>query len=39
VFGPGDIAQAHTRDEWIDLDQVRTAVEVYFAIACDLGSR
>ena len=23
VFGPGDIAQAHTKDEWIELDQVR----------------
>ena len=20
---PGDIAQAHTKDEWVDLDQVR----------------
>jgi acetylornithine deacetylase len=37
VFGPGDIAQAHTRDEWIDLDQVRLAAEAYFAIACALG--
>ena len=27
VFGPGDIAQAHTKDEWIELDQVRAAVE------------
>src|SRR5690606_5816642 len=23
VLGPGDIAQAHTKDEWIELDQVR----------------
>ena len=23
VFGPGDIAQAHTKDEWVELDQVR----------------
>jgi acetylornithine deacetylase len=37
VFGPGDIAQAHTKDEWIELDQVRLAAEAYFAIACDLG--
>jgi acetylornithine deacetylase/succinyl-diaminopimelate desuccinylase family protein len=37
VFGPGDIAQAHTRDEWVDLDEVRTAVEAYFRIACELG--
>jgi acetylornithine deacetylase len=35
VFGPGDIAQAHTKDEWIDLDQLRRATEVYarFAVA------
>ncbi len=25
VFGPGDIAQAHTKDEWIDLEQVQLA--------------
>jgi acetylornithine deacetylase len=37
VFGPGDIAQAHTRDEWIDLDQVRQAAEAYYEIACALG--
>ncbi|MDX2038692.1 MAG: M20 family metallopeptidase [Isosphaeraceae bacterium] len=38
VFGPGDIAQAHTKDEWIELDQVRSAVEAYFSIACGIGS-
>ena len=37
VFGPGDIAQAHTKDEWIELDQVRLAAEAYFEIA--LGAR
>ncbi|VTT99314.1 acetylornithine deacetylase : Acetylornithine deacetylase or succinyl-diaminopimelate desuccinylase OS=Singulisphaera acidiphila (strain ATCC BAA-1392 / DSM 18658 / VKM B-2454 / MOB10) GN=Sinac_6205 PE=4 SV=1: Peptidase_M20: M20_dimer [Gemmataceae bacterium] len=26
VFGPGDIAQAHTKDEWIDLSQLEPAV-------------
>ena len=30
VLGPGDIAQAHTADEWIDLNQLRTGVDVYF---------
>ena len=25
VFGPGDIAQAHTKDEWIDLAQLEPA--------------
>ena len=29
VLGPGDIAQAHTCDEWIDLDQLEQGVEVY----------
>lgn len=37
VFGPGDIAQAHTRDEWIDLDQLRAAVEIYFEMARAMG--
>jgi len=27
VFGPGDIAQAHTKDEWIELVQVQEAAE------------
>jgi acetylornithine deacetylase len=38
VFGPGDIAQAHTHDEWIDLEQVQRAAEAYYQIAVDLGS-
>ena len=29
VFGPGDLAQAHTKDEWIALDQLETASAVY----------
>ena len=37
VFGPGDIAQAHTMDEWIELDQVRLASEMYFEMARGLG--
>jgi acetylornithine deacetylase ArgE len=28
VFGPGDIAQAHTCDEWIDLEQLDQASEI-----------
>jgi len=30
VFGPGDIAQAHTVDEWIEIEQLRLATEVYY---------
>lgn len=37
VFGPGDIAQAHTKDEWIDLEQVDQAVLAYYQIAVELG--
>ncbi|MGZ5520245.1 MAG: M20 family metallopeptidase [Halobacteriota archaeon] len=29
VFGPGDIAQAHTTDEWIDLREVETASAIF----------
>jgi acetylornithine deacetylase/succinyl-diaminopimelate desuccinylase family protein len=28
VFGPGDIAQAHTADEWIDCEELHEAAEV-----------
>jgi acetylornithine deacetylase len=34
VFGPGDIAQAHTRDEWVSLDQVEQASEILYRLAC-----
>ena len=30
VFGPGDIAQAHTKDEWIDVAELDAAAEVLF---------
>ncbi len=29
VFGPGDIAQAHTADEWVALEQLATAATHY----------
>ncbi len=35
VFGPGDIAQAHTKDEWIDLSQLEPAAEILFRFACE----
>jgi acetylornithine deacetylase len=28
VFGPGSIDQAHTADEWIDIDQLRAATRI-----------
>ncbi|MFT4558733.1 MAG: M20 family metallopeptidase, partial [Planctomycetales bacterium] len=30
VFGPGSIDQAHTKDEWLEIDQLEKASEVYF---------
>ena len=29
VFGPGDIAQAHTADEWVSLEQLASAAQHY----------
>ena len=29
VFGPGDIGQAHTKDEWIDTDELNRSVGIY----------
>jgi acetylornithine deacetylase len=29
VIGPGDIAQAHTSDEWIEIDQLRMGIDLY----------
>jgi acetylornithine deacetylase len=37
VFGPGDIAQAHTCDEWVDLDEVEEASEILYRLACAGG--
>ena len=39
VFGPGSIAQAHTADEWIDLDQVDKAAEILCGVASPNHSR
>lgn len=30
VFGPGSIDQAHTKDEWIAVDELEQAAEVYY---------
>ncbi len=34
VFGPGDIARAHTADEWVPLDEVEQASEILYRFAC-----
>ncbi len=33
VFGPGSIDQAHTDDEWIDVEQLSRAVEIFCRLA------
>jgi acetylornithine deacetylase len=33
VFGPGSIAQAHTADEFIEIDDLQFAAEVFYRIA------
>lgn len=38
VFGPGSIAQAHTADEWLALDQLELASEVYFRFASEFSA-
>lgn len=32
VFGPGSIEQAHTIDEWIAIEQLATATEIYYQL-------
>lgn len=34
VFGPGDIARAHTCDEWVPLAEVERASEILYRTAC-----
>ena len=33
VFGPGDIALAHTCDEWVPVDEVAQAAEILYRLA------
>jgi acetylornithine deacetylase len=33
IFGPGDIAQAHTRDEWLDLGELEQATAILVRLA------
>ncbi|MCS6977997.1 MAG: M20 family metallopeptidase [Gemmatales bacterium] len=33
VFGPGDIANAHTKDEWVSVEEVEQAAEILFHLA------
>ena len=35
VFGPGSIAQAHTEDEWISVEQLSLATKILLLICTD----
>lgn len=37
IFGPGDIAQAHTKDEWVLLDEIDQAAAILHRLACAVG--
>jgi acetylornithine deacetylase len=37
VFGPGSIAQAHTADEWVALEQVERASEILYRFLRNVG--
>jgi acetylornithine deacetylase len=34
VFGPGDIARAHTCDEWVPLEEIEQAAEILYRLIC-----
>lgn len=36
VLGPGDLARAHTRDEWAPVEQIADAARVYALLALDI---
>ncbi len=38
VFGPGSIAQAHTADEWLALDELERASEIYYRFAREFSA-
>ena len=37
VLGPGNIAQAHTNDEWIEIAQLEQAVGIYLGVCKAFG--
>ncbi|RJX41274.1 M20 family peptidase [Paenibacillus pinisoli] len=38
VFGPGSIDQAHTEDEWVELEQVALAADIMIDVIMSYGS-
>ena len=38
VFGTGNIDQAHTKDEWISVDQLEQASEIFYNFCVSNGT-
>ena len=38
VFGAGSIRQAHSKDEWVSIEEVEQATEVFYDFLCRVGS-
>lgn len=38
VFGPGSIAQAHSKEEWVSVEQVAQAAEFFLKLARTFGA-
>ncbi|MEC7740227.1 MAG: M20/M25/M40 family metallo-hydrolase, partial [Gemmatimonadota bacterium] len=38
-YGPGDIAQAHSADEWVELAQIEKCADVLESFARDLATQ
>jgi acetylornithine deacetylase len=38
VFGAGSIHQAHSKDEWVSIDEVEKATEVFYDFLCRAGA-
>ncbi len=36
IFGPGSIAQAHTADEWVEVDQLKQAARAYTVMMAEM---
>jgi acetylornithine deacetylase len=37
VYGPGDLAVAHSADEWVEVEELATAARTYVEAALHLG--
>ncbi|WP_312837933.1 M20/M25/M40 family metallo-hydrolase, partial [Atlantibacter hermannii] len=36
IMGPGDLAQAHVKDEFVRIEELHQAAEIYLALTLDL---